>query len=133
VIVVDTSAIFAIFLEEPEGPAILQCLTSDPDPRISAGTLLEASIVLRTMDRKVVVIGDQKLDEMVDGSMKVEPVTVEQVEIARAAYAQFGRGMGHPARLNFGDCFAYALAKSLNAPLLYKGNDFARTDIRSAL
>jgi ribonuclease VapC len=63
----------------------------------------------------------------------IEPVTVEQAVIAREAYRRYGRGTGHPAALNFGDCFAYALAKATGAPLLFKGNDFARTDITPAL
>jgi len=61
------------------------------------------------------------------------PVTEAQARIAREAYRDFGRGSGHPARLNFGDCFAYALAKAMNEPLLFKGDDFTRTDITSAL
>ncbi len=72
-------------------------------------------------------------DEFMDtAGLRVEAVTVEQVQIARAAYRDFGRGSGHPAQLNLGDCFAYALATSTREPLLYKGDDFGHTDVRSA-
>jgi ribonuclease VapC len=69
---------------------------------------------------------------VVQTEIEVEPVTREQAEIARAAYRDFGKGSGHPAGLNFGDCFAYALAKSMGEPLLFKGDDFSRTDVAIA-
>ena len=76
----------------------------------------------------------RRVDELLEIlAIGIEPVTVEQARIARQAYKDFGRGSGHPARLNFGDCFAYALAKDKGQPLLYKGNHFSHTDVRSAL
>jgi ribonuclease VapC len=134
VIVVDTSALIAILREEPEREAFAQRLSRDDGPRISAGTLLEASIVLRTTDKKTAHIADAELDRFIAaGAIIVVDVTVDHANEARKAHAKYGKGTGHPAQLNFGDCFAYALAKSLNVPLLYKGKDFAPTDIVSAL
>ena len=72
-------------------------------------------------------------DLMTEAGLAIEPVTAEQARIARAAYRDFGRGSGHPARLNFGDCFSYALAKTARQPLLFKGTEFGHTDIAPAL
>jgi ribonuclease VapC len=130
-IVVDTSAIVAILLEEPEAAALLDALVTDDRPVMSAATLLETSIVLRTHDRRK--LSEDDLDDFVTDTIEVMDVTAAQVDLARRAHSKFGKGTGHPARLNFGDCFSYALAKSLAAPLLYKGGDFAKTDITSAV
>ncbi len=130
-IAVDSSAIVAIFSQEPEAGRFLTRILSDDDPVISAASLLETSIVLRALDRRNA--SDAELDGFIAGSLRVVDVTGEQVAVARAAHARYGKGMGHGAQLNFGDCFSYALAKSLNIPLLYKGMDFAQTDIVSAL
>jgi ribonuclease VapC len=79
-------------------------------------------------------IASRRFDDLVrEAQLIVEPVTEAQARIAREAYRDFGRGSGHPARLNFGDCFAYALARSMSEPLLFKGDDFAHTDITPAL
>jgi ribonuclease VapC len=132
VIVVDTSAIAAIYFREPEAAQFAEALWAADEAKISAGTVLELSIVLAT--RKVAAAAEAArwLDELLeDASIAVEPVDRLQVQIARTAYAQYGRGMGHQAQLNFGDCFAYALAKALDAPLLFKGMDFAKTDLRA--
>ena len=100
-------------------------------PRISAANLLEAATVV---DGPRDPIASRRFDDLVSElGLGVEPVTPEQVVIARAAYRDFGRGSGHPAALNFGDCFAYALAKTTGEPLLFKGDDFGHTDIRAAL
>ena len=78
--------------------------------------------------------GQRALDQfLLESRIAIASVTPEQARIARMAYRDFGRGSGHPARLNFGDCFAYALAIERNEPLLYKGDDFRHTDVRSAL
>jgi len=130
VIAVDSSAIVAIFMREAEAEHFLARILADDDPVISAASLLETSIVLRALDRQNA--SDAELDGFVAGCLRVVEVTAEQVAIARAAYARYGKGMGHGAQLNFGDCFSYALAKSLGVPLLYKGMDFSRTDIVSA-
>ena len=133
-IVVDTSALVAIFCEEPDGVTFANRIAAEESPVLSAGTLLECSIVFRTLDRRVRRPSDAELDEFLAASnVTIRPVTVEQIDIARAAHRRYGKGMGHPAQLNFGDCFSYALAKSLNVPLLYKGGDFGKTDIVSAL
>jgi ribonuclease VapC len=131
VIVVDTSVLVAMFAREPDAQLFKQCIADDDDPVISAASLLETSIVLRT--RGGTLLSDEALDVFVAENLRVLAVDHEQAQTARDAHLKFGKGMGHPAQLNFGDCFSYALAKSLNAPLLYKGGDFAKTDIKSAL
>jgi ribonuclease VapC len=131
VIVVDTSALVAIFAREPEGERFKDVMLDDDAPLISAATLLETSIVLRTFGRRPT--SDGELDDFVRENLRVMGVDANQVQAARDAHLKYGKGMGHPAQLNFGDCFAYALAKSLNVPLLYKGGDFAKTDIVSAV
>jgi len=133
-IAVDTSAIIAIMREEADGSALLHRLGEDSQPQMSAATLFEASTVLRGLDKRTPRMVDAALDEFLAASgISVAPVTRDLADIARIAHAKYGKGQGHPAQLNFGDCFSYALAKSLNVPLLYKGADFAHTDIVSAL
>ena len=130
-IVVDTSALVAIFAREPEGENFKTRIAQDDDPVLSAASLLETSIVLRNPGGGRA--SDHELDEFVAENLRVIPVDDIQAQIARDGHLKYGKGMGHPAQLNFGDCFSYALAKSLEAPLLFKGNDFAKTDIKSAL
>ncbi len=98
---------------------------------MSVATLLEATIVVsRSKDAR----HRRQLDQLItDYGIEIVPVTLAQGALARAAHDAFGRGSGHPAKLNFGDCFAYALAKETGEPLLFKGNDFAQTDIDPAL
>ncbi|OEO30116.1 twitching motility protein PilT [Devosia insulae DS-56] len=126
-IVVDTSALMAILRDEPMKVPCLEALQYEPDVYVSAGTLIEATIVSH---------GKQLGAEMTALLEEVRPivmdVTEETVLIAREGYLQWGKGV-HPAGLNFGDCFSYALAKQLDCPLLYIGNDFGQTDIRSAI
>ena len=99
----------------------------NPVRRMSAASLLEASIVV---DASGDPVASRKLDELIARvAMIIEPVTPEQAALGRAAYRDFGRGSGHPAKLNMGDCFAYALAKDKAEPLLFKGNDFVHTDV----
>jgi len=125
--IVDTSALVAIIGQEPDAPLFAAALESAPVNRISAGTWLEASIVI---DRAHDPLVSRRFDEILEeGGFVIEPVTVSQARIARGAYRDFGKGSGHPARLNFGDCFAYALARELDEPLLFKGDDFLHTDI----
>lgn len=129
--IIDTSAIIAILYRETKGTACLGALEQSSAIRLSAASLLEASIVKET---KGDAVGTEDLDQfLLDFHIVIEPVTEAQARIARQAYRQFGKGRGHPARLNFGDCFAYALARDRNEPLLFVGNDFSHTDIRSAL
>lgn len=109
----------------------LQGAIADARPRlISAANLLEAAIVIE--GRLGPKAGGDLDDFVADVGLEVEPVTSDQVRVARQAYRTYGRG-NHPAGLNFGDCFAYALAKTAGLPLLFKGNDFTRTDITPRL
>lgn len=119
-IVLETSALIAIVLQQPEASKCAAAIAADSDRKISAGTLAEAMIVAD--GRKV---GDA-LKALVD-KLKIEIAPVRAENVAEA-YRQWGKG-NHPAGLNFGDCFAYALAKELACPLVFIGNDFARTDI----
>ena len=130
--IVDSSALVAILKEEPDGEGLLHALTTEQRPkRLSAANYLEAAIVVDANRNPVL---SRRLDDLIaETGLAVEPVTRDQAEIARAAYRDFGRGSGHPAGLNFGDCFAYALAKTTGEPLLFKGEDFKKTDITSAI
>ena len=133
-IVVDTSAIIAILKVEPDAELLAQAIERDSTPLISAVSVMECSIVMRAAKLLSDSDAEARLDRMVTGAgMQIRDVTAEHLAIARTAHIQYGKGTAHPARLNFGDCFAYALAKSLHVPLLYKGNDFTQTDIASAL
>jgi ribonuclease VapC len=128
-VIIDTSALIAILRAEPEAERCAQSITNATDRRISAANYLEAAVVI---DGSRDPIASRRFDELMrKAQISVEPVTAEQARIAREAYRDFGKGSGHPASLNFGDCFAYALAKSTNEPLLFKGNDFIHTDILS--
>lgn len=130
-IVVDTSALVAILGDEPEADAFSAVLSRQRHVSISAGTALEADIVIHARWGRD---GSERLALLLD-KLGVSLVAFDQRQttIASEAYWRFGRGSGHPAKLNFGDCFSYALARALDAPLLFKGDDFAHTDIRSAL
>jgi ribonuclease VapC len=128
--VVDTSALVAIFLLEPEAEQFAHAILEAPRAAISAANLLEAGIIL---DSRIGHQDSSELDEfIVNVGLEVEPVTLDQVRVARHAYRTYGRG-NHPAGLNFGDCFAYALAKTAGLSLLFKGDDFTRTDITPQL
>ena len=132
--VVDSSAVVAIFRQEPDAERHARRIGQEVRPVMSAANVLETSIVLRGL--KHIAPGDAErwLDEFLgDATIRVEPVTSAQTDLARVAHARFGKGSGHAAQLNFGDCFAYALAKSLGAPLLFKGEDFGHTDVEAAL
>lgn len=124
--VIDASALVAILTGEPEQQAFIRHI-EDADSRfLSVATLLEVSIIIESRLRAE---GIRDLDRFLStAGIEVVPVDLEQGEIARAAYSRFGKGR-HRAGLNFGDCFAYALAKALGEPLLCKGDDFARTDV----
>ncbi|WP_066663979.1 MULTISPECIES: type II toxin-antitoxin system VapC family toxin [unclassified Sphingomonas] len=124
--IVDTSAIIAILIGEPDQDALTRLLALAPSRQMSAGSWVELEVVLsRRRDRSL----RPRLDELLRlFPIDIAPVTVEQAEIGAVAYRTYGKG-NHPARLNFGDCFAYALAKSTGQPLLFKGDDFIHTDI----
>ena len=129
--IVDTSAIVAILKDEPEGLAFSKVMDSAKAVRISAAAYFESSIVIGKYRDPVL---SAKLDELIeDANIVIEPVTLEQAQIARLAYRDFGKGGGHPAGLNFGDCFSYALARAKREPILFKGDDFVHTDLRPAV
>ncbi|WP_108515570.1 type II toxin-antitoxin system VapC family toxin [Bradyrhizobium algeriense] len=129
-IVVDSSAVIAIFRQEDDAAHYARCIAADDDPLISAANIVETSIVLRGLKKIAPDRAERWLDEFIEtAGIRIEPVTREQAAIARLAHRRFGKGTGHAAALNYGDCFSYALAKAMNAPLLCKGNDFPLTDI----
>jgi len=126
-VIVDTSAIVALVLDEDDSPSIAAVLASADDVRMSAASWLEAAVVL---DGRRNPATSRQFDDLVAAiGLTVEPVTAAQAAETRRAYRDFGRGSGHPARLNFGDCFAYALARTTGQPLLFKGDDFGHTDV----
>ena len=129
-IVVDSSAVIAIFRQEEDAGDYARRIAADEDPVMSAANLVETSIVLRGLKRIAPEKAERWLDDFVKAAgIRIEPVTPDQAQTARAAHLQFGKGTGHKAALNYGDCFAYALAKLMDAPLLCKGDDFPSTDI----
>lgn len=128
--IIDTSVIVAILRAEPEYVELAKAIDRAEIVRLSAANLVEAAIVT---DRWRSSPAERGLDDFLSGVVaRIEPVTHEQALVARAAYHRFGKGSGHPARLNYGDCFAYALAKVMGEPLLFKGHDFVHTDIEPA-
>lgn len=127
--IVDTSALIAILLDESEGAKFSRLIEGDPAPKVSAGTYLETGIVFDA--RSGGLPGD--LDTvLIDHGVSVVAMTAAHAALARAAYGWFGKGTGHPARLNFGDCLSCALAIDASEPLLFTGEDFRHTDVRDA-
>lgn len=125
--IVDTSALVALLRDEPEAAAFARLLQAAPRRLLSAATYVELAAVV---DGRGDPVASGALDAWLAAwGVEVTPLTEGQARIAREAYRRFGRGSGHPARLNLGDCFAYALARDLGEPLLFKGADFALTDI----
>lgn len=128
--IVDSSAILAILFAEPDAAVFAKAMSEADACKISAATFVEVAVVVeaQTQDR-----GSRQLDAFLRrAGFVIEPVTEEQAHLARQAYSDFGKGH-HPACLNFGDCFSYALAKASGEALLFKGGDFSKTDIVSAL
>lgn len=124
--VIDTSALLAILLNEPERRTFTELIEADQIRLLSAASFLETAIII---DDRFGYEGDRDLRFLLmEAAIEVVDVTLEQVERVRHACRTFGKG-NHPAALNFGDCFAYGLAKTTGEPLLFKGNDFARTDV----
>lgn len=128
-IVVDTSAIIAITLAEQDADSLLTALSKADEALVAAPSALELEIVLRS---KTGPNGPSARRVLQNLAIETVPFSLEHLAEAIDAFGKFGRGR-HPAQLNFGDCMAYAVAKVLDAPLLFKGDDFAKTDIRSAL
>ena len=125
--IVDTSAIVAILNQEPEAEAFIAKLAADPDPQISAATAVELYAVT---DQRGDPGQARRVDQLLETlSIRQIPFDAEQAQLARAAYRDYGKGSGHPAKLNLGDCFSYALAAHTGLPLLCKGDDFPHTDL----
>jgi ribonuclease VapC len=130
-VIVDSSAIVAILRREPEEDYCKKAIENAAVRRISAVNFVEAAIVIDASHDPIL---SREFDELCfESELIIEPVTEEQARVARDAYRDFGKSSGHPAQLNLGDSFAYALAKTMREPLLYKGNDFAQTDVPLAL
>ncbi|MHB1193081.1 MAG: type II toxin-antitoxin system VapC family toxin [Longimicrobiales bacterium] len=127
-VVLDTSALIGILQNEPEADALLASLESADLRYVSAASVVETGIVLQA---RFGDHGERELDLLLQrAEVEIVPVTPDHAEMARGAFRRFGKGR-HPAGLDFGDCFAYALALSLDARLLFTGEDFARTDVRA--
>jgi ribonuclease VapC len=125
-VIVDSSALVAILQKEPEALRLSQAMALDPVCSVSAATWLEASMIMFV---RFGTEGVRDLDLLAaKASLEIADVTPRQADIARRAFMEYGKGI-HPAGLDFGDCFAYALARDTGEPLLFKGNDFPKTDI----
>ena len=128
--IVDSSALLAVIFNEPDEPRFAEAMIDAPSLRISAANWVETAIVVDSRRNPAAQI---RFEDLIDAlRLQVEPVTREDALCGRLAYRDYGRGH-HSARLNYGDCFAYALAKRCGEPLLFKGNDFSQTDIEPAL
>ena len=129
--IVDTSAVVAVLKAEDDADLYAGALARATAPKLSAATFVELSVVVDATRDPVL---SRRLDDVLAvAEVTVEPFTPEHAALARQAYRDYGRGTGHPARLNLGDCFSYALARATGEPLLFKGDDFSATDLRSAL
>jgi ribonuclease VapC len=131
VIVVDSSVVLAILLDEPDAEQYAVAIEAASACVISAASVVEIGVVLLSQNAEK---ARPTLRRFLESTrIEVEAVQATQIDLALAAYERFGKRRGHPARLNFGDCFSYALARAAKAPLLFKGDDFAQTDIPSVL
>jgi ribonuclease VapC len=129
-VIVDTSAIVAIALNAPQRDRLVDALMDASEPKISAVTVVEVAAVLI---RRVAPEDFRRVERLIDQlGIKTVPFDAEQAASATRAYREFGRGSGHPAGLNLGDCYSYALADVTGEPLLYVGDDFSHTDITAA-
>jgi ribonuclease VapC len=129
--IIDTSALIAILKNEPESEAFSAAIEGAKAVRISAASYLESNIVVGRYKDPILTA---RLEDILENpGLQIEPVTAAQAKIAWQAYRDYGKGSGHPANLNFGDCFSYALAREKREPILYKGDDFAHTGLRNAI
>lgn len=128
--ILDTSAIIAILFDEPEARNFLSQIAAADVCRLSAASLVEVGLVLRREGSSQQRLAFDEMRRLF--AIRIEPVTEDQADRAIVAYERFGKGTGHPAGLNYGDCFSYGLAKQTGEPLLFKGNDFSRTDAEAA-
>ena len=127
--IIDTSAIVAILFSEEDAQIYAEAISRADTCRVSAATFVETAIVVESQTKNN---GSRQLDAFIrQAGITIEPVTEEQAHIARQAFTDFGKG-SHPAGLNYGDCFSYALSKAAREPLLFKGKDFAQTDLVAA-
>lgn len=125
--VIDTSAILAILFDESEATRLIDAIDSDPVRAVGAPTLVEVGAVVVARKGSA---GSVALDALMQRfDMTVEPFSAEAADFARSAYSRFGKGVGSPAGLNYGDCLSYGIAQALNQPLLFKGDDFSSTDV----
>jgi ribonuclease VapC len=129
--ILDTSAVFAALVGEPDGDRYREIMKQTTDCRISAVTLYECRVVLGGRGGAAMLAEFDTL--LRSATIQIDAFDERQAELAHTAYRRFGKGSRHPAQLNFADCAAYALATSLDLPLLFKGNDFARTDVKPAI
>jgi ribonuclease VapC len=128
--IVDTSAVIAIIKNEPEARTFSEAIEAAKVVRISAASYLESNIIVGKYKDPILTA---RLEEILENpGIQIEPVTAAQAKIAWEAYRDFGKSSGHPSNLNFGDCFSYALAREKREPILFKGDDFVHTDLRSA-
>jgi len=127
--VIDSSAVLAILRAEPEDRALADLISFDPDRHMSPVNWFEVAMNVQKYEETSCGEWERLAQHM---RLTIVPIDEAQTRLAHSAWRKFGKGR-HPAKLNLGDCFAYALAKSLNEPLLYKGGDFSKTDIKSAL
>lgn len=129
--IVDSSAIVAILLAEPERQVLLEAIQQAPEVAMTAASYLEVGMVVDGRGNPVL---SRQYDALLEAlGIEVVDTTAEQARVARAAHRDFGRGSGHPARLNFGECLSYAAAVQDGVPLLFKGDDFIHTDVTPAL
>jgi ribonuclease VapC len=129
-VIIDSSALIAILRDEDDAQTYAEAIEAAGARRLSAASYVETGAVI---DRARDPVASRRLDELLDlAGIAIEGVSENQARVAREAYRDFGKGSGHPAGLNFGDCFSYALAKSSGESLLYKGEDFGQTDVASA-
>ena len=128
--IVDRSAILAVLFDEPDAERFTKAIAEAPHCRMSVANFLEAALVI---EGRAGLAGGHELDIFIErAAVELIPISIEHAQAARRAWRRFGKG-NHSAGLNFGDCFAYALAEVTGEPLLYKGEDFALTDVESAL
>jgi len=130
-VILDSSALIAILRGESDAAVFADAIAEADIRRLSVANFVEAAAVI---DGSRDPIASRRFDELLrEATVQIEAVTAKQAQFAREAYRDFGRGSGHAAKLNFGDCFAYALAKDTGEPLLFKGDDFRHTDVIPAL
>jgi ribonuclease VapC len=126
-LIVDTSALVAILKDEPEADLLTRSLLIADVALLSAASFVEVAMVI---DGRRDAVASHQLDNLITHArIRIEPVDEAQTVVARQAFRDYGKGSGHPAKLNFGDCFSYALSKAEGEPLLFKGNDFIQTDV----